>query len=157
MGKTQGRFYGFGPGDHRFRADCPHCRAAGEGRRRGAIRAIGLDPVQFREFDKAIAEAFEDGGKFSTKRIPVIRQPDGHVLKVQFDVRNSRAEQWLKDHSSKLISQIMDDQRTMVRQALRAGMEAARATVRDAHECSCAARLRQQTLRQRQSAAFIQR
>lgn len=89
----------------------------------GAIRAVGLDPVHFREFDKAIAEAFEDGGKFSTKRIPAIRQPDGHVLKVQFDVRNPRAEQWLKDHSSKLISQIMDDQRAMVRQALRAGME----------------------------------
>jgi hypothetical protein len=46
------------------------------------------------------------------------------VLKIQFDVRNPRAEQWLKDHSSKLISQIMDDQRAMVRQALRAGMEA---------------------------------
>jgi hypothetical protein len=90
----------------------------------GAIEAIGLDPVHFREFDKAIAEAFEDGGKFSTKRIPSLRQPAGHVLKVQFDVRNPRAEQWLKDHSSKLISQIMDDQRTMVRQALRAGMEA---------------------------------
>jgi hypothetical protein len=92
----------------------------------GAVRAVGLDPVQFREFDKAIAEAFEDGGKFSTKRIPAIRQPDGHVLKVQFDVRNPRAEQWLKDHSSKLISQIVDDQRTMVRQALRAGMELGR-------------------------------
>jgi hypothetical protein len=89
----------------------------------GAVRAVGLDPVQFREFDKAIAEAFEDGGKFSSKRVPAIKQPDGHRLVVQFDVRNPRAEQWLKDHSSKLVSQIMDDQRTMVQQALRTGME----------------------------------
>lgn len=90
----------------------------------GAIREVGLDPVHFRELDKAITEAFEDGGKFTAKRIPAIREPDGHRVVVQFDVRNPVAERILKEESAKVVREIMDDQRAMIRETLRKAMEA---------------------------------
>ena len=90
----------------------------------GAVREIDLDPVSLREFDKAIADAFEDGGRFTIKQVPTVREPSGHRLTVQFDVRNERAESWLKEHSSNLVKDVLDDQRNMIRETLRAGMAA---------------------------------
>jgi hypothetical protein len=90
----------------------------------GAIKEVGLDPVSFRELDKTIAEAFEDGGKFTIQRIPALAQPDGHKVNVQFNIRNPSAEAWLKDHSSKLVTEILDDQRNMIRETLQAAMKA---------------------------------
>lgn len=90
----------------------------------GAVKEVGLDPVSFRDLDKAIAEAFEDGGKFTAKRIPAIKEPDGHRLNVQFDVRNPVAERILKEESAKLVTEIVDDQRNMIRETLRKAMEA---------------------------------
>jgi hypothetical protein len=90
----------------------------------GAVKEVGLDPVSFRDLGKAIEEAFEDGGKFTAKRIPAIKEPDGHRLNVQFDVRNPVAERILKEESSKLVTEIVDDQRNMIRETLRKAMEA---------------------------------
>jgi hypothetical protein len=92
----------------------------------GAIRAVGIEPVAFRDLEKTIENAFETAGKFVALKIPGIRDPDGLRLKVQFDVRNPRAETILRDQSSTLVKEIVDDQRTMIRQALQAGMEAGR-------------------------------
>lgn len=90
----------------------------------GAIEAVGLDATSFRMFDKAIAEAFESGGGWQAGRIPATREPDGLLLKIDFDVRNPRAEGWLREHSGNLIREVTEDQRRMVRDALTAGMEA---------------------------------
>jgi hypothetical protein len=89
----------------------------------GAVKEVGLDPVSFRDLGKAIEEAFEDGGKFTAKRIPAIKEPDGHRLNVQFDVRTPVAERILKEESSKLVSEIVDDQRNMIRETLRKAMK----------------------------------
>lgn len=90
----------------------------------GAVRAVGLDPVAFRDLDRAIAEAFDAGGNAAMGRVPAVREPSGHRLDILFDARNPQAENWLRDHSSTLITEIVADQRTAVRQALTAGMAA---------------------------------
>ena len=90
----------------------------------GALRAVGLDPVQFRPFDKALADAYEAGGNFSAKAIPPKIDPVGHRLIVMFDVRNPEAEAWLRDYSSGLVTEILTDQRTAIRQHLEYGMVA---------------------------------
>jgi hypothetical protein len=92
----------------------------------GAIRAVGLDPAQFRELDARLIEAFTSGGRFTENRIPATRDPNGFRLDILFNVRNPRAEAWLRDRSSTLIRQITDDQRAMIRQALLQGMEEGR-------------------------------
>ena len=88
----------------------------------GALRAVGIDPSRFREFDAKLVEAFAAGGRFTENRIPATKDPNGFRLDILFDLRNPRAEAWLRDHSSTLIRQITDDQRAMVRAALMQGM-----------------------------------
>ena len=88
----------------------------------GALRAVGIDPSRCRELDAKLAEAFAAGGRFTESRIPATKDPNGFRLDILFDIRNPRAEVWLRDHSSNLIRQITDDQRTMVRAALTQGM-----------------------------------
>lgn len=90
----------------------------------GAIRAVGLDPVSLRTFDETLAKAFEAGGRAVTDSIPALREASGHILKVLFDVRNPAAQEWLRTHSSWLITEVMADQREMIRNFLVAGMEA---------------------------------
>ncbi|ACL61751.1 phage minor head protein [Methylobacterium nodulans] len=92
----------------------------------GAVEAVGLDPVAFRALDATTAQAFEDGGTFTVARFPALRQPNGHRLTIRFDVRNPSAEDWLRDHSSRKVTEIVDDQRVMIRAALTAGMVAGR-------------------------------
>ncbi|MDB5612047.1 MAG: hypothetical protein JWP25_8947 [Bradyrhizobium sp.] len=88
----------------------------------GALRAVGLDPVAFRQFDQSILNAFEAGGNFTSASLPIIQQDDGFRVKFQFNVRNPAAERWLSEHSSTLITDIMDDQRAMIRAFLMDGM-----------------------------------
>ncbi len=88
----------------------------------GALKAVGLDPVAFRPFDKSILDAFEAGGNFTSAALPVIAQEDGFKVKFQFNIRNPAAEQWLSDHSSTLITDILTDQRDMIRSYLTDGL-----------------------------------
>jgi hypothetical protein len=90
----------------------------------GALEAVGLDPALFRPLDRAIAEAFEDGGGFTLRSLPALREAGQATVRIVFDIRNTRAEAWLKRQSGTLIREIVDDQRTMIREHLRAGMEA---------------------------------
>lgn len=89
----------------------------------GAIQAMHIDDAAFRTLDNAIASAYNGGGVATTGRMPPIRQPGGGQVIIRFDARNIRAETWLRDHSSKLVSGIVEDQRAAVRTALQLGME----------------------------------
>lgn len=88
----------------------------------GALRAVGIDPSRFRELDAQLAAAFSAGGRFTEGHIPATKDPNGFRLDILFDIRNPRAEAWLRERSSTLIRQITDDQRTMVRAVLTQGM-----------------------------------
>lgn len=89
-----------------------------------AIQAINLDPVAFRRVDQAILTAYEAGGIATVTSMPPIRSPELGRVVVRFDVRNPRAEQALREHSSSMITRIVDDQRTMIRTALTEGLAA---------------------------------
>lgn len=90
----------------------------------GALRAVNLDPVAFRAFDKSLLNAFEAGGNFTSVALPIVQLSDGFKVKFQFNIRNPAAERWLSEHSSTLITEILDDQRNMIRGFLQAGMAA---------------------------------
>lgn len=90
----------------------------------GALRMVGLDPVAFRAFDKSLLNAFEAGGNFTSAALPIIQLSDGFKVKFQFNIRNPAAERWLSEHSSTLIKDILDDQRSMIRAFLQAGLAA---------------------------------
>lgn len=87
-----------------------------------AIRALNLDTMAYYELEKAIADAYAAGGSATVNSIPVGALSANLV--VRFNVRNARAENWLRDHSSRLVTEIVNDQRLAVRSALLAAMQA---------------------------------
>lgn len=87
-----------------------------------ALRAVNLDPAAFRVFENAVAQTYSAGGTATTGAMPTLRDPTGNRLVIRFDVRNPRAEAWLRQHSSSLVTRVVDDQRNAIRQAMEAGM-----------------------------------
>lgn len=88
----------------------------------GAIDAVHLDPAAFRALDTAITQAFDAGGASQIGALPTLRDPQGNRFVVRWDARNVRAENWLRQHSSELITRITVDQRNAVQQVLMQGM-----------------------------------
>ncbi len=88
----------------------------------GALSAVGIDAASFRPFDKSITAAFEAGGEATAASVPITRAADGLRTVFQFSIRNPEAEQWLKTYSGNLIREIVDDQKTAVRNFLSAGL-----------------------------------
>lgn len=84
----------------------------------GAVQALGIDPAAMRPLTAAIESAFETGGVFMASQFP--RTFTGAVFR--FDVRNSRAEAWLRDNSSTLVTRITEEQLSLVRNTMLDGM-----------------------------------
>lgn len=79
-----------------------------------AIRLIGIEPVRFRPLAAVLEAFFEAAGVDATVGINV---GPGVGLAI-FDVREPRADAWIRTHATALITQITEDQRQMVREAL---------------------------------------
>jgi hypothetical protein len=88
----------------------------------GAFRALNIDPADFSQFALIHQQAFNSGGAAAADTIPTFLQPAGHSVRVLFNVRNPSAEAWVSQRSSKLITEIVDDQRDMVRDFLQRGL-----------------------------------
>ncbi len=84
----------------------------------GAINAMQLDADAFSRLELAIAEAYNAGGAATVAALPRLIDPDGNRVVFRFGVRNLAAESWLRDHSSMLVTRIIDDQREAIRMAL---------------------------------------
>jgi hypothetical protein len=77
-----------------------------------ALEALRLEPAFLQPLDRAIAEAFVDGGSEALARIPI--DPNtGRRFVLGFDARHTRAEAWVREHAGGLITEIIADQRIM--------------------------------------------
>ncbi|NUM72739.1 head morphogenesis protein [candidate division KSB1 bacterium] len=87
-----------------------------------AIRSLGLTDSAFRSIISEIERAFEVGGVTTGESFPkILTTPTGRTV-FRFDVRNSRAEAWLRDKSSTLVTSVAETTRATVRQTLQRGM-----------------------------------
>ena len=103
-----------------FTALIAHLRA---GNTEAVMRALNLQPDMFGPLDAAISEGLADGGRYEigNHKVP---DPDGvGQFVLRFDGRALRAEAWAREHSSKLIVEILKDQREMVRSVIRDEIE----------------------------------
>lgn len=93
----------------------------------GAVRAIRFEPTLFGPVDRALAEAYFEGGLGALASLPVIRDPnDGGRIVLGFDGRHPRAEQWARDMSSRLITEVVADQQQMAADVIREAIIAGR-------------------------------
>jgi hypothetical protein len=88
----------------------------------GVLEALNLERAAFTPVENAIAQAYGAGGTTMADYLPALYGPGGARLVVIFDVRNPAAETWLRDHSSNLITSILEDQRASIRSVLELGM-----------------------------------
>lgn len=84
-----------------------------------AVRAMGIDQAAMRPVTAAIERAYETGGIFTAAQF---ERPMG-AASFRFDVRNSRAEAWLRDYSSDQVTRITNDQLGQIRDILNRGMQ----------------------------------
>lgn len=85
-----------------------------------AFEALGFSQAAMRPITAMVERLFEEGGVLATGTFPL--QATGAVQ--LFDVRNSRAEQWLREYSSNLVTRITGpDQLEVVRNTITEGME----------------------------------
>lgn len=87
-----------------------------------AIAALNLDAAAFDKLLDAFQQSYVAGGGAAVATMPG-RDASGARMVIRFSGRNPRAESWLREQSSVLVTRILDEQRTAVRQALVAGME----------------------------------
>lgn len=88
----------------------------------GAIEALSLNREAFGAFEAKIAEVYAAGGAAGVASMPRLPNPNGGRFVVRFNVRNPRAEQWLEDYSSKLVTRVVNEQRKTIRLAMAAGL-----------------------------------
>ncbi|WP_011580562.1 MULTISPECIES: hypothetical protein [Chelativorans] len=88
----------------------------------GAIEAMHLDADAFAKLELAIAEAYNAGGAASVENMPRMSDPEGNRVVFRFGIRNPEAEAWLREHSSTLVTRIVEDQREAIRNALTEGL-----------------------------------
>ena len=92
----------------------------------GALRALGLTDAALRPIQQQIEAAFEAGGITTAASFPNhLNTPVGRAV-FRFDVRNSRAEKWLRDQSSTLVTRITSDQLEAIQDTLALGVQAGR-------------------------------
>ncbi len=88
-----------------------------------AIAALHLDPAAYNQLVDAVEAAYRDGGQQMADALP--SPPPGHpanALVFRFNARNPRAETWLGQYSSTLVTRITDEQVEVVRTVLERGM-----------------------------------
>lgn len=88
----------------------------------GAVNAVPVDSVAFYPLVEAIRQTYNAGGIAAVSALPRLSSPSGQKVIVRFDARNIRAEQWLSQHSSTLITNIIRDQQKAIRSILTTGM-----------------------------------
>lgn len=87
-----------------------------------AFEALGFTQAAMLPIIKVVENAFERGGVLTGEKFPkFLRTPSGRAI-FRFDVRNSRAEAWLRDHSSQLVTRLTDEARDNVRSVMERGM-----------------------------------
>lgn len=89
----------------------------------GAVAALQVEAEAYGRLERAIAEAYYDGGGATVGNFPAVRDPTGNRVVFRFGIRNPASEAWLRDHSSRLVTRIVEDQREAIRFVLTAGLE----------------------------------
>lgn len=89
-----------------------------------AFQATGLSQAALRPITAMLEQAFEQGGVTTVETFPrVLNGTDGNRAVFRFDVRDSRAEAWLRENSSTLVTTIQEDTRTAIRNIIERNMK----------------------------------
>lgn len=90
----------------------------------GAFRVLGFTEAAMRPLTAAVELALERGGIAVGGTFPsILNTPTGRAV-FRFDVRNSRAEAWLRDRSSSLVTRLQGEARVNLQNTMFEGLRA---------------------------------
>jgi hypothetical protein len=89
-----------------------------EGRIDEVLDALGIDSPRFAGVTEAVRTTYAAGGAQGGGELPKAGR-----TAFRFDMRNLQAEAWLRNHSSKMVTQIIADQREAIRIVVSAGVQ----------------------------------
>lgn len=97
------------------------------GDEQAVLRALGYNPAVFSGYYVAMLQTFEGGGLALIAGLPkYATDRDGVKTVMRFNVRDRAAEDWLRERSSGLVSEIGEDIRQAVRATLQRGQREGR-------------------------------
>lgn len=82
---------------------------------------LGLDSPRFADLTEEIRSVYTAGGRLGAAEVPLLRAAGGARVRLNFDIRNPRAETWLRNESSRLVTELVADQRNAIRIAVSEG------------------------------------
>ncbi len=83
------------------------------------MQALNLKPEFLAPLDRAITQVFQEGAEYQLSTISSRqRDVEGTLVRVRFNGRHPRADALIREQSGRLITEIIDDQRTLIRSAL---------------------------------------
>ncbi len=85
-----------------------------------AVAAMNVEVAAYHALENGLMQAFTEGGQSLVSSLP---SPRGKKIVFRWGMRNTPAEDWLRQHSSSLITRIVEDQVAAIRAALAGGME----------------------------------
>lgn len=92
---------------------------------------LGLNPSRFSPLVEAIRAAYLRSGMLTAGEIPPLRSgaligpwspSTNYQVRWNFDITNPQAEGWLREHSSRLVTAVVEDQRQAIRVVTAEGM-----------------------------------
>lgn len=91
-----------------------------------AFNALGMSDAALRPISAALENIFERGGTSIVRQSfpPMLRSNSARAVTFHFDVRNPRAEKWLREQSSRMITRIQEDARVNIQTTLTTNLEA---------------------------------
>lgn len=102
------------------------------GRVDALAEVLGVNAARFAPLVEAVRTAYLRSALLAAGEIPTLRSsvslggpwaaPKGYQVAWSFDITNPQAESWLREHSSKLVTSIVEDQRNNIRAVVAEGM-----------------------------------
>lgn len=93
----------------------------------GVLAALGLSEASFGLIEGELQASYRKGGQTGARQVGRIPDQAGQITFVlSFNVNHPRAEQWLRENSSRLVVEVTADQKQMVRERLTVGLSEGR-------------------------------
>lgn len=87
-----------------------------------AVALLGIDAERFARFEGSLVQAYNAGGQAVVGSMPNLRNPDGNRVVFSWGVRNTPAEQALRNHAAGLVDGLVGEQLGNVRSVLVDGL-----------------------------------
>lgn len=91
-----------------------------------ALDAMHIDAAAYGPLADAIRDSFNAAGQMGVATMPPLLDASGASIFIRYNGRAPSAEAWLRDHSSRLITRTVEDQKRAVRAALVESLERGR-------------------------------